>query len=255
MVVDDPRDGRGPVQGIAAGLAALDGRADAAFISSTDLPFLHPAFIRRMLRALDERAETDVALPVAQGYQQPLAAAYRVRLAATAERLVQEDRLRPAFLFDRCVVERLDDVALKADALIAALDPDLDSVLNVNTPADYQKARARPAPAVTVQLFGALARAGSAAARGPSAPLPWTRRRARSASRSTGMSPRPSTATRSPVTARLRSRPATPSSSCPPTRAAEAAAADLHPAGHRRRSQALGRAGTGDARRPTADLP
>ena len=162
VVVDDPRDGKGPVQGIAAGLAALDGRADAAFISSTDLPFLHPAFIRRVLRALDERAETDVALPVARGYRQPLAAAYRVRLAPRAERLVKEGRLRPAFLFDECVVERLDDAALKADALIAALDPDLDSVLNVNTQADYQEARARPAPAVTVQLFGALARADAA---------------------------------------------------------------------------------------------
>jgi molybdenum cofactor guanylyltransferase len=160
LVVDDPRDGRGPVQGIAAGLAALDGRADAAFISATDLPFLHPAFIRRVLRALDERAETDVALPIARGYPQPLAAAYRVRLAPRAERLVKEDRLRPAFLFDQCTVERLDDGALRADALLAALDPDLDSVLNVNTPADYQDARARPAPAVTVQLFGALARAG-----------------------------------------------------------------------------------------------
>ncbi|HTW05647.1 MAG TPA: hypothetical protein VMF87_35510 [Streptosporangiaceae bacterium] len=88
-----------------------------------------------------------------------LAAAYRVALAPRAERLVKEDRLRPAFLFDECAVERLDDGALKADALIGALDPDLDSVLNVNTPADYQEARARPAPAVTVQLFGALARA------------------------------------------------------------------------------------------------
>ncbi len=167
VVVDDRRDGKGPVEGIAAGLAALDGLADAAFISSTDLPFLHPAFIRRVLRALDERAGTDVALPVARGYPQPLAAAYRVRLAARAERLVQEDRLRPAFLFDQCAVERLDDGALKADALIAALDPDLDSVLNVNTPADYLQARARPAPAVTVQLFGALARADSG--RGPRA--------------------------------------------------------------------------------------
>ena len=165
VVVDDPRDGRGPVQGIAAGLAALDGLADAAFISSTDMPFLHPAFIRRVLRVLDEREETDVALPVARGYPQPLAAAYRVRLAPRAERLVKEDRLRPAFLFDECAVERLDDAALKADALIAALDPDLDSVLNVNTQADYQDARARPAPAVTVQLFGALARADSG--RGP----------------------------------------------------------------------------------------
>jgi molybdenum cofactor guanylyltransferase len=160
VVVDDPRDGKGPVQGIAAGLAALDGRADAAFISSTDLPFLHPAFIRRVLRAIQEREETDVALPVARGYRQPLAAAYRVRLAPRAERLVLQDRLRPAFLFDECTVERLDDGALKADALVAALDPDLDSVLNVNTPADYRQARARPAPAVTVRLLGTLPRAG-----------------------------------------------------------------------------------------------
>ena len=88
------------MQGIAAGLAALDRRADIAFVSSTDMPFLHPAFVRRVLRAGE--AEDDVALPVARGYRQPLAAAYRVALAETAERLVQEDRLRPAFLFEEC---------------------------------------------------------------------------------------------------------------------------------------------------------
>ena len=50
--------------------------------------------------------------------------------------------------------------------MLAALDPDLDSVLNVNEPADYRAARARPAPEVTVQLFGVLAKGG---ARGPRA--------------------------------------------------------------------------------------
>jgi molybdenum cofactor guanylyltransferase len=165
-VVEDPRPGKGPVQGIAAGLAALSGRAEAAFICSTDLPFLHPAFVRRVLRALDEpQDETqdepghpDVALPVARGYPQPLAAAYRVALAEVAERLVKEDRLRPAFLFEQCRVSRLDDAALRTDPVLAALDPDLDSLLNVNEPADYEEARARPAPEVTVQLFGVLAR-------------------------------------------------------------------------------------------------
>ena len=165
-VVEDPRQGKGPVQGIAAGLTALSGHAETAFVSSTDLPFLHPAFIRRVLRVLDEQDTTDVALPVARGYPQPLAAAYRVSLAETAERLVKEDRLRPAFLFEQCVVERLDDAALKTDPVLAALDPDLDSVLNVNEPADYRAARARPAPEVTVQLFGVLAKGG---ARGPRA--------------------------------------------------------------------------------------
>ena len=161
-VVEDPRQGKGPVQGIAAGLAALSGQAEAAFISSTDLPFLHPAFIRRVLRVLDEQDTTDVALPVTRGHPQPLAAAYRVSLAETAERLVKEDRLRPAFLFDECRVERLDDAALRQDPVLAALDPDLDSVLNVNAPADYRAARARPAPEVTVQLFGILAKGGGA---------------------------------------------------------------------------------------------
>ena len=160
LVADDPREGRGPVQGIAAGLAALTGRADVAFVSSTDMPFLHPAFIRRMLRVLEESEGTDIALPVARGHKQPLAAAYRVSLAGAAERLVKEDRLRPAFLFDECRVETLDDAALTRDPVLAALDPDLDSVLNVNTPADYAAARARPAPEVKVQLFGTLAKGG-----------------------------------------------------------------------------------------------
>jgi molybdopterin-guanine dinucleotide biosynthesis protein A len=162
LVADDPREDRGPVQGIAAGLAALTGRADIAFVSSTDMPFLHPAFIRRVLRVLAESEDMDVALPVARGHKQSLAAAYRVSLAAAAERLVKEDRLRPAFLFDECRVETLDDAALKRDPVLAAVDPDLDSVLNVNTRADYAAARARPAPEVTVQLFGTRTRGGNA---------------------------------------------------------------------------------------------
>jgi molybdenum cofactor guanylyltransferase len=162
LVADDPREDKGPVQGIAAGLAALTGRADVAFVSSTDMPFLHPAFIRRVLGVLEESQSTEIALPVARGYRQPLAAAYRVCLAETAERLVIQDRLKAAFLVDECRVQALDDAALKRDPVLAALDPDLDSVLNVNTPADYAAARARPAPEVTVQLFGTLTKRGNA---------------------------------------------------------------------------------------------
>ena len=154
-VIDDPREGVGPIQGLAAGLAAIAGRAEIAFVCSTDMPFLHPAFVRRVLRAAAEGA--DVGLPIARGYPQPLAAAYRTTLAPVAERLVKEGRLRPAFLFDECVVTRLDEAALRADPILAALDPELDSVVNINEPADYEAARSRPAPEVTIQRFGALA--------------------------------------------------------------------------------------------------
>ena len=154
-LVDDPRDGKGPVQGLAAGLGALAGRADAAFVSSTDLPFLHPAFVRRVLRAVHEGA--DVGLPIARGYPQPLAAAYKTSLAPVAERLVKEERLRPAFLFEQCQVSRLDEAALKDDPVLAALDPDLASVVNVNEPEEYRTARSEPGPPITVQRFGVLA--------------------------------------------------------------------------------------------------
>jgi molybdopterin-guanine dinucleotide biosynthesis protein A len=130
-----------------------------AFVSSTDMPFLHPAFVRRVLSAV--HAGADVGLPVARGYPQPLAAAYRITLADLAERLVREDRLRPAFLFEQCTVTRLDEAALKDDPVLAALDPGLDSVLNVNEPDDYAKARSQPAPEVTVQRFGVLAAAAA----------------------------------------------------------------------------------------------
>ncbi|MBA2576842.1 MAG: NTP transferase domain-containing protein [Euzebyaceae bacterium] len=154
-VLDDPREGLGPLQGIAVGLAAAAPDADVAFVCSTDLPFLHGAFVRRVLAAFVEGV--DVVLPDARGHRQPLAAAYRTALAPRVERLLTEGRLRPAFLFDECRVVRLDDAALLADPVLAAVDPALDSVANVNEPADYERARARPAPQVTVQRFGTLA--------------------------------------------------------------------------------------------------
>jgi molybdopterin-guanine dinucleotide biosynthesis protein A len=161
-VHDDPAEGRGPLQGIAVGLRALAGRADAAFVCSTDLPFLHPEFVSRLRRALAEHV--DVVLPVARGYPQPLAALYRTGLADRVEALVRAGRLRPAFLFEECAVTRLDDAALLDDPRLRAADPRLDSVLNVNEPADYERARARPPAAVTVERYGALAMGGH---RGP----------------------------------------------------------------------------------------
>src|SRR5690349_11107736 len=51
-VVDDPEPGLGPLMGIAAGLAAAGRTAEVAFVCATDLPLLHPAFVRRLVAAL-----------------------------------------------------------------------------------------------------------------------------------------------------------------------------------------------------------
>lgn len=165
-VVADPVTGRGPLQGIATGLAAVAERADVAFVCPTDLPLLHPAFVRRVLGALT--ADVDVVLPVARGFPQPLAAAYRTALAPRVDALIAAGRMRPAMLFAEVAVLRLDEAALLADPELAAADPALDSLWNVNEPAEYRAARERPAPEVVVA--GTTVRAatlGALAASGP----------------------------------------------------------------------------------------
>lgn len=153
-VTTDPRPGRGPLQGIAAGLAAAArAGADVAFVSSVDLPFLHPAFVRRVLALL---GDAEVALPVARGHRQPLAAAYRTSLAGPAERLVAAERLRPGFLYAERTVATVSESGLLSDPELARLDPRLDSLVNVNTPEDYERARRRPAPEVTVRVRGGV---------------------------------------------------------------------------------------------------
>ena len=111
-VVHDPIPGLGPLQGIAAGLAAVGAGTESAFVCATDMPFLHPAFVRGTLEALTGSA--DVALPVARGHRQPLAAAYRVAVAEQASALLAAGGRTPGELFARCRVTVLDDDTLRA---------------------------------------------------------------------------------------------------------------------------------------------
>jgi molybdopterin-guanine dinucleotide biosynthesis protein A len=140
-VVRDPVEGLGPMQGLATGLAAVAARAGVAFVCSTDLPFLRPAFVHRVLHGLT--GGVDVAVPVARGYRQPLAAAYRTSLAGLVADLVAGGRLRLGMLSDHCRLARLDGEWLLADPDVAHDDPTLESVVNLNTPEDYAAARGR----------------------------------------------------------------------------------------------------------------
>jgi len=149
-IVADPVQGRGPLQGLAAGLAALTDWATAAYVCSTDVPLLHPAFVRRVLSALGPTV--DVALPELGGFAQPLSAAYRVALAPEVQALVAAGRRRPGDLFERCRVRRLDAASMLADPWLARVDPQLASISNLNAPEDYARARALPAPEIEVAL-------------------------------------------------------------------------------------------------------
>jgi molybdopterin-guanine dinucleotide biosynthesis protein A len=130
-VVRDPELGRGPLQGLAAGLEALRHRADAAYVSSCDVPFLRPAFVRRMIELLGEHA---ACVPQVGGLLHPLAAVYRLEVAAAAARLLAEGRRRTTLLAD-AVPTRI----VTAEELAEA-DPALESLRNLNTPEEHRAA-------------------------------------------------------------------------------------------------------------------
>jgi molybdopterin-guanine dinucleotide biosynthesis protein A len=130
-IVRDEEMGRGPLQGLAAGLDALRGQADAAYLSSCDVPFLRPAFVRRLITLLGDRA---ICVPRVGEYHHPLAAVYRLEVADTVRRLLAENRLRPFFLFQE-VPTRVVEAAELAD-----VDPDFQTLRNLNTPEEYEAA-------------------------------------------------------------------------------------------------------------------
>jgi molybdopterin-guanine dinucleotide biosynthesis protein A len=151
-ITEDAHPGRGPLEGIAAGLRQVGDRAQAVYVTGVDAPFLHPAFVRRVVALLGP--DDDVALPRAHGFAQPLAAAYRTATVAPALREVLDasEQLGTRALLRCCRVAEIGAAQLLADPAVAAFDPALDSLVNINEQREYDAARARPAPAVTIDV-------------------------------------------------------------------------------------------------------
>ncbi len=133
-VARDRREDQGPLEGIAVGLAALSDRADAAYVTACDVPLLVPEFVRKMVELA---AGYDVAVPHIRGYDEPLAAVYHTGVLPRVERLLAASRLRPVYLFDAVRTRRV-----AADEF-QDIDPQLDSLFNVNRPDDYEAALRR----------------------------------------------------------------------------------------------------------------
>ncbi|HEV2946118.1 MAG TPA: molybdenum cofactor guanylyltransferase, partial [Gemmataceae bacterium] len=131
LLTRDEEKGKGPLQGLSAGLRALSGKVDAAYLSSCDVPLLRPAFVRRVLDLLGDHA---ICVPYVDGFHHPMAAVYRVGILDQVDRLLAENRLRPIFLFET-VPTRLAESHELLD-----IDPTLQSLRNLNTPEDYQQA-------------------------------------------------------------------------------------------------------------------
>jgi len=132
IVTRDERGGRGPLEGLRAGLKALPPEIEGAYVTSCDVPLLVPGFVGQML---DLTEGFDIAVMEIDGFAHPLSAVYCRTPLPYIEDLLARDRLRPAFLFDAVRTRRVTPAEITSD-------PDLRTLRNLNTPEDYQRALA-----------------------------------------------------------------------------------------------------------------
>jgi molybdopterin-guanine dinucleotide biosynthesis protein A len=133
IVTRDEREARGPLEGLRAGLKALPAHVDAAYVTSCDVPLLVPGFAEQMIRLLGDH---DIAVMEIDGFPHPLSAVYRRRVLQNVESLLDQDKLRPVFLFDAVRTRRVQPQEM------LSVDPQLLTLRNLNTKEDYRAALA-----------------------------------------------------------------------------------------------------------------
>jgi molybdopterin-guanine dinucleotide biosynthesis protein A len=128
-IVHDEDPGQGPVAGLVVGLRETT--QPRAFVASCDAPFVDPRFACALL---DRSDGYDVTVPEWEGRLHPLQAVYRASVQPLLARQLAEGRRR--------LLDLLPQVRTRivSEDEIRGIDPEGRSLLNMNTPEEYQRA-------------------------------------------------------------------------------------------------------------------
>jgi len=133
VVVEDPVEGQGPLFGMATGLGASSGRI--ALVVGVDHPFLRPALLRLLVERI--RGGERWVLPIADGRPQPLCSAFASDALEVMRRHIEAGARAPM-----AVAAELGMVRLSEEEWRTA-DPEGLSFVDVDTPEEFEAARAR----------------------------------------------------------------------------------------------------------------
>lgn len=130
-IVSDLFDIRCSLTGLHAGLFYT--RTPFAFFSACDTPFLRPDLIKLLITSTTSK--DDIVLPKTAAGFEPLCAVYSRRCLAAIENRLRQKKLAIRGIYRKLKVKTVTEKRLRA------VDPDLDSFFNVNTPEDLKQAR------------------------------------------------------------------------------------------------------------------
>lgn len=130
----------GPLVALSKGLEIATREAPRVFVAATDLLRLRPAVVRRIVTL---SGPEDAAIPVIAGVAQPLCAVYSRSAAGVAAELVREGKRSMKALQAALAVRTITEEELLDDPEVRVCDPQLESFLDADTPADLSNDRGR----------------------------------------------------------------------------------------------------------------
>ncbi len=126
----DQRTEHGPLEGIRVGLRRLSDSVKFAFVTSCDVPLLNPALIRFLHGKIGNRT---AVVPIDGPRVFGMTAIYQTDLHRAIEQRIEAGQLRVSDLADA-----FEALKIPVESL-AAVDPQLDSLTNINSADDYLK--------------------------------------------------------------------------------------------------------------------
>ncbi len=130
--VRDIYPGVGVLGGIHTGLSYM--RGDSGFFCACDMPFINPDLVKYIISKKGRRAAA--VIPKVGGELEPLFAVYSKKCLVPAEDAIKAGERRIVSFFGKIRVREIPEGEL------LALDPDLLSFMNLNTPGDLKRANA-----------------------------------------------------------------------------------------------------------------
>jgi molybdopterin-guanine dinucleotide biosynthesis protein A len=125
--------GKGSLGGVYSALAIS--QTDYTVCVACDMPLLNADLLAYLLSLRDGY---DAVVPVIDGQAQGLHAVYHRRCAHPIRAMLDSGNLRVSDLFERVRTRRIDEAELRA------IDPSLQSFVNINTPDELAQARRKP---------------------------------------------------------------------------------------------------------------
>lgn len=124
----------GPLMGLYTGLSALS--SSHALVTAVDMPFIQPGMIEFLLTQWHE--DDELLVPVVDNIPQVLCAVYATTLLPQIEQRLHAGRRDPRSLLTMAHIRYLNETQLRA------IEPELRSFININTPDDWRVAGQPP---------------------------------------------------------------------------------------------------------------